>query len=113
MVGVPVFSKFTSGPAKLFGPTGGYLIGYIPLIFITALFIEKNGKKIYMHVLGMIIGLVILYTLGTAWLAITAHMDFKAALFAGVIPFIPADIIKMVLAILVGVPLRKAISRIN
>lgn len=111
LVGIPVFSAFSGGPGKLFGPTGGYLIGYIPLAFFSGLFIDKFEKHIYLHVVGILIGLVICYALGTAWLAFQAGMEFKAALGAGVIPFIPGDIAKIILAVVVGVPLRKAIKR--
>lgn len=112
LVGVPVFSAFSGGPGKLFGPTGGYLIGYIPLVFLSGLFIEKFESKIYMHVIGMLLGLIICYALGTAWLAYQAGMTLPVALGAGVIPFIPMDIVKIVLAVIVGVPLRKALKRI-
>jgi len=111
LIGVPVFSAFSGGPGKLLGPTGGYLIGYIPLVFVAGLFIEKFEGKIYMHVIGMLIGLTICYIMGTAWLAIQASLSFTAALSAGVIPFIPADIVKIILAVIVGVPLRKATKK--
>lgn len=45
LVGVPVFSGFTAGPAKMFGPTGGYLIGFIPMAVIAGIFIEKSGPE--------------------------------------------------------------------
>lgn len=45
LVGIPVFSGFTSGPGKLFGPTGGYLIGFIPLALIAGYFINHFHNK--------------------------------------------------------------------
>ena len=45
LVGVPVFSGFTGGPQKLFGPTGGYLIGFIPMAVIAGIVIDKCMKK--------------------------------------------------------------------
>ena len=112
-VGVPVFAGFTSGAGKLLGPTGGYIVGYLFLSLIAGFFIDKFEKKIYLHVLGMILGTACLYAFGTGWLAILAHMSFKAALFAGVIPFIPADLIKIAVAISVGIPVRKGIKKIS
>ena len=99
LVGIPVFSGFTSGPGKLFGPTGGYLIGFIPLALIAGYFI-----------LGMILGTAVCYALGTTWLAIQAHMDFQAALMAGVVPFLPGDFIKMILALLIAPQIRKQLD---
>ena len=61
----------------------------------------------------MILGTLICYALGTAWLAVSMKMTFKAALFAGVIPFIPADAVKMVIAVGLGIPIRAGIQRIN
>lgn len=102
LVGLPVFAGFTAGPAKLFGPTGGYLIGFIFLAIISGLFIEKFPGKRAMYFVGMVLGTIVCYALGTAWLAYEAEMTFQAALMAGVIPFIIGDIAKMVIAILVA-----------
>ena len=98
LVGVPVFSSFSAGPAKLFGPTGGYLIGFIFLAMISGWFIEKFPGKRVMYFVGMVLGTA----LGTAWLAYEAEMTFQAALMAGVIPFIIGDIAKMIVAIIVA-----------
>ena len=111
--GVPVFAGFTAGAHKLLGPTGGYIIGYIPLALTAGLFIEKFGKKIPLHIVGMILGTAICYALGTAWLALSAGMSFNAALWAGVIPFIPADLVKMVIAVSVGIPVRIGIRKVS
>ncbi len=105
-VGVPVFSKFTGGPGVLMGPTGGYVIGYVFIALFTGLFVEKSDKR-YMHALGMIIGVAICYAFGTLWLAKVAGIGLKNALFAGVVPFIPADAVKIAAALAVGPKLRK------
>lgn len=111
LVGVPVFSGFTAGPAKLFGPTGGYLIGFIPMAIIAGIVIDKYTEKWLLCLLAMIIGTIVCYTLGTAWLAYEAKMDMMAALWAGVIPFIPGDLVKMALAILIAPKIRAQVCR--
>ena len=58
---------------------------------------ENKWKSIAFAALGMVLGTMVLYALGTAWLAYSAGMDFQAALWAGVIPFIPGDLVKMVI----------------
>lgn len=110
-IGVPVFSGFTAGPAKLLGPTGGYLIGFIFMALISGFFVDKFKDKTSMNVLGMVIGTVITYALGTLWLAYQASLPFKAALFAGVIPYIPGDIGKIVLAAMNGPIIKKRIKK--
>lgn len=107
LVGLPVFSGFSGGFPKLFGPTGGYLIGFIFMAFISGIFIDKFSNKIYMCFLGMILGTIATYIFGTAWLSYQAHLTFNAALAVGVLPFIPGDIIKMVIASLIGPQIRK------
>ena len=106
-VGVPVFSAFTSGPGKLLGATGGYLIGFIFMAVICGIFIEKWPSKLYLHFIGMVLGTIVCYLFGTVWLAYQAGMSIQAAALAGVIPFIPGDIVKILLAVMVGPQIRK------
>ncbi|MBU3201375.1 biotin transporter BioY [Clostridium estertheticum] len=107
LVGLPVFSGFSGGFTKLFGPTGGYLIGFIFMAFISGFFIDKFSNKIYMCFLGMILGTIVTYIFGTAWLAYQLNMTFNASLAVGVLPFIPGDIVKMVIALLIGPQIKK------
>ena len=115
LVGLPVFSGGSAGAAKLFGPTGGYLVGYLFLALIAGAFVgrytENKWKSIAFAALGMVLGTMVLYALGTAWLAYSAGMDFQAALWAGVIPFIPGDLVKMVIAVLLGSTVRGRLLR--
>lgn len=115
LVGLPVFSGGGAGAAKLFGPTGGYLVGYLFLALIAGAFVgrytENKWKSIAFAALGMVLGTMVLYALGTAWLAYSAGMDFQAALWAGVIPFIPGDLVKMVIAVLLGSAVRGRLLR--
>lgn len=62
-IGVPVFSGFTGGPSKLLGPTGGYLIGFIPMALIAGLFIDKFISNRILCLLGMIAGTAAAYAL--------------------------------------------------
>lgn len=110
-IGVPVFSFFSAGPGKLLGPTGGYLIGYVFLALIAGYFVDKYPGKVYMYIIGMVLGSIVLYTLGTAWLAYQGNMTFDAALLAGVIPYLPGDIIKIIIAAIIGPAVKKQIVR--
>lgn len=111
LVGVPVFSGFTAGPAKLFGPTGGYLIGFIPMAIIAGIVIDKFSQR-WIQILGMIVGTAICYAFGTAWFCIQAGYTVSAALAVCVIPFIPADLIKMVIAMIIGPEIRKRLGAV-
>lgn len=111
LIGVPVFSGFTSGAGKLFGPTGGYLIGFIPMALIAGVVIDRYAKKWYLCLAAMILGTAVCYALGTAWLAFQGGMGIAQALAAGVFPFIPGDLIKMIVALLLGPQIEKQLKR--
>lgn len=110
LIGLPVFSGFSGGFPKLAGPTGGYLIGFIFMAFISGIFIDKFQDKIYMCFLGMVLGTIVTYLFGTAWLAYVANMPFNKALTVGVLPFIPGDLVKMIIAALIGPQIRKRLK---
>ena len=110
LIGIPVFSGFTGGPAKLLGPTGGYLIGFIFMALLSGLCIEHTENR-NVHFIGMLLGTAVCYLFGTVWLARLAGMSFGAALTAGVIPFIPGDLTKIVLALLIGPTIRARLRK--
>lgn len=112
MVGLPVFSGFTGGIAKLAGPTGGYIIGLIPMALISGYFIEKYKNK-FLHICAMIAGTIICYIFGTAWFCIVMDSSVAAALAICVFPFIPIDIVKIILASIVGNILKNTLIRVR
>ena len=102
LAGVPVFSGFSGGPDKLLGPTGGYILGFLPMTFLIGLVIERFREKRLVCVLFMELFTWIPYLFGTAWLSRQAGMSFSAALAVGVLPFLAVDLIKMGIAALAG-----------
>ncbi|MGI6096185.1 MAG: biotin transporter BioY [Lachnospiraceae bacterium] len=112
LVGIPVFSGFSGGFAKLAGPTGGYLIGFIFLALIAGFFIERFPGKLNMAVIGMILGMAVCYLFGTVWLSRQLSVNFFAGLSIGVIPYLPGDAIKIIIAALIGPTLRRAVSNL-
>ena len=106
MVGIPVFSGFSGGVGRLFGPTGGYLIGYILLVWITGWFAEHfSGKKIF-YFFGMLLGTAACYAVGTAWFVYVAKAGIIAAVTTCILPFIPGDLIKMAVAVVMSPAVR-------
>ena len=110
IVGIPVFSGWKSGIAVVAGPTGGYLIGYLFIALCTGLLLKLGRGKIPMLILGMLVGTIICYTLGTMWLALQLSLSFKAALWAGVIPFLFGDVIKIIATVVIAYPMRKHLN---
>lgn len=89
-VGLPVFSGFAGGAGRLLGPTGGYLMGYIPLALIAGI---GRGKT-----LPMILGNVALCIVGTAWYIFWADVSPWAAILVCVVPYLPLDAVKIAVA---------------
>ena len=123
IIGIPVFAGFQGGPNVLVGPTGGYIIGYIPLIIIVAAFTsyatnkaKERGwpayKKVILLVAGAVVGILFLYALGTTWFMISTGRTLVEALAMCVVPFIPGEIIKIVAFTLIMAALKKHIDRL-
>ena len=108
-VGLPVFTGFSGGFAKLLGVTGGYIIGYIPLVLITGIFAEKNKA---LMPLGMVLGTLACYVFGTAWFVISTGSELVPALMTCVVPFLIGDAIKVAAASAVCIPLRSRLNKI-
>lgn len=111
LVGIPVFSGFTAGPGKLFGPTGGYLVSFVFMVLIGGYFVEQFPGKIHMYALGMILGTLITYSFGSIWLAYQANLSLYEALIAGVLLYIPGDIAKIIIALINGPIIKKGIQK--
>lgn len=101
MVGVPVFSYYTGGLAKLVGPTGGYIIGFIPMAILAGIVIEKCPWRA-LHFFAMVVGTGICYGCGTAWYSYVADISFSAALALCVYPFVGVDLAKIIIAMILG-----------
>lgn len=112
MAGMPIFSKFQGGLQVLAGPTGGFLIGYIPCALIEALIVGRGKKKIWVYPVAMIVGTIVLYAFGTGWFLIygKGNYGFGKAMMLCVVPFLPGDALKIALATLAGFRLRKFID---
>lgn len=111
MVGLPVFSAMRGGIAVLFGTTGGYIIGYIPLALLTGVFSDMKSKLHWTIPVGMVLGTVVLYAFGTAWYMIMSGSTLEAALLACVVKFLPFDAVKIVISTLLAVPLKARLNR--
>ena len=111
LVGVPVFSGYGAGIAKLAGPTGGYLVGYLLLAFIGGLFIEKSKGQPVVSGIGLVLGDAACYVLGTAWFVFQMQCELSYALSVCVYPFIALDLAKIVVSCVVGALLRKRLEQ--
>ena len=107
LAGVPVFTGGSAGPGKLFGPTGGYIIGFL----VTAVFLayfrgEKYSFKRY-ALLGCVIGIPLIYVFGVVQLKLITGMGWDKAIMTGALPFIPLDIVKCLAAAVIAGPINR------
>ncbi len=107
IAGVPVFSGFQGGIAKVAGPTGGYIIGYLFTVFIVGLMCDKLSRKIWVLTVSMILGLIVCYVFGTAWFVFSMKQGIWESLMLCVFPFLPGDAVKIVGAALIVKALEK------
>jgi biotin transport system substrate-specific component len=95
--GLPVFA-IGAGPAVLVGPTGGYLFGFIPAVYITGRLAEKGwDRRIGTTVLAMVLGNLVIYSFGLFWLCCLTGFS-TMVLTLGLYPFIVGDLVKVILA---------------
>ncbi len=103
IIGLPVFSGYEGGLGKLIGPTGGYLAGFIFAALLSGYIIDRFYKSIVISVLGMLLGLAVLYAFGTAWfLAISSSESISNILKLCVLPFLPFDMVKIIVSAFLG-----------
>ena len=107
LIGIPVFSGFQGGPSVLLGKTGGYILGFIPMVIISSLLIKHLPKRFMLKFIALLIGQVSCYIFGTLWFVFlygksAENMSFITALSVCVLPYIIPDLIKLSSAILVA-----------
>ena len=89
---LPVFHNGTAGIGILLGPTGGYILGFIPGALIVGLAYEHRSKVWRFG--SMIAGDMLILSCGMAWLCISAGLLLWEAFLVGFLPFIAGDILK-------------------
>ncbi len=112
LVGLPIFAGFKSGLPALIGPTGGYIIGFIAAAYIIGKLVEVKAEPGLAYIIfANMIGLIVLYTIGTLQLSfIYTHSIYKA-LLAGVLPYIIPDLIKILFSSILTIQVRKVLIK--
>lgn len=98
-LGAPVYAGFKSG-FVLNTATGGYIIGFIFASLICGYFVEKGyTKSTFKLIMVIILANLIIYTLGM--LQLSLFIPLNKVLYAGLLPFIPGDIVKMIIVFVI------------
>jgi len=99
LTGIPYWFSLGGAPgiARLIGPTGGYLLGFVACAFVVGLLVERGwGKNIWKTGIAMVAGSMVMYVFGLSWLSI--YVSDSMLLQAGLYPFVVGDIIKIIAA---------------
>jgi biotin transport system substrate-specific component len=113
-VGVPVFAGMSAGFGVLFGPTGGYIYGFILMALFCGLaydFYEKKTSTGYLlAVLFSLIGLACCHVLGVTQFKFFSGLTWVAAALKATVPYLVKDILSVIVAFALAVAVRKALS---
>lgn len=101
-IGLPIFAGGTGGIGHFAGPTGGYLLAYLPAVFLISLISGRTKRSLIRDLSALLIGSATVYLIGIAWLKMVSGMQWSAALTAGLLPFLPGDILKIAVALLLS-----------
>ena len=96
-MGLPVFAGGIGGPAALIGPTGGYLVGFLPAAWVCGALAERGwDRNVLGMVASMVAGEIVLFATGLFWLSRTVGP--VAVWGMGLLPFLPGEVAKIVIA---------------
>ena len=96
-IGLPVFAGGAAGVAVLFGPTGGYLVGFLLAAAVMGYLAERGmGRSVISTIIAMVIGNMVIYLCGATGLA--GFIGFGKAMAVGILPFLYGDALKLAVA---------------
>ncbi len=106
LVGLPIFSNFQGGFQSVLLPSFGFILSFIPASFFQAMYLRKrDSSKIKNLVIAGIINFATTYLIGLTYMAVIlnvylgSNLTFTGILMAGFLPFIPGDLLKLLLGI--------------
>ena len=118
LIGAPVFANNGApmGIARLLGPSGGFLFGYLLCALVAGFIVgfPRPGVKtpVWRIVLAVVAGLLVVYIPGLIRLKFVMNIDWRKTFVVGFIPFVIGDIIKGVIAGLITPRLRRTIAQV-
>ena len=111
VLGLPVFAGGVGGIGRFAGPTGGYLLGFLPAVCVIGFISNVSKTNVVRDLLAMVCGSLIIYACGLSWLKILTGMTLGKTLAVGMYPFLPGDALKMAAAVPIAKALRPVINR--
>ena len=117
-LGLPVFAGGKAGITTFIGPTGGFLIGFLVSAYLIGFFSERGLTKFKLTFIVFMLGLLVVYVLGTIVFVLSMKyvlnkpLAWDVAIKMVVMPFLPFDLIKAVMAAYIGLRVKRALAYI-
>ena len=106
ILGLPIFSRGASGLAAIAGPTGGFILGYIPMVLAMGIIGRIGKRSWWILLIAAVVGELILFGIGVPWFKAVfrtkdAHeaVSWSKALILSCYPFLPGDALKVAIAV--------------
>ena len=118
LLGLPIFTQ-GGGLSYLLQPTCGFLLGLIPSAWVIGLLTARRPPHPLRTALACFAGLAVLYAVGLPYMAVILNgymgkgMDVSAILWAGMLPFLPGDMLKIAVTALLAPLLQKRLSAVS
>jgi len=106
-IGLPVFAEAKGGVQVIFGPTGGYIYGFLITAYITGLILEKTRFTLKNAIVANLVGMFVTLFVGAVHLKFVLDLSWQEAMAVGVTPFLLVGVIKALLASVIGIKARE------
>jgi biotin transport system substrate-specific component len=110
--GVPVFAGLKGGLNILFGATGGFLFSFLIVAMVSGYASQRQTGKFNFYIVGLIC-ILINYAIGVPYLAFYLNIPLEKALGFGFYPFIIPDLIKMIIAVNIGLDIKRRLAKLQ
>ncbi|SDX40839.1 biotin transporter BioY [Roseicitreum antarcticum] len=101
-MGLPVFAGIGAGLPYMMGPTGGFLVGFVGMAWLTGYLVERGLDRGFVRLfIAAFVPALLLFVPGVAWLWAVAPLTLENALMAGALPFVPGAVVKAAVAALI------------
>ncbi|WP_373501420.1 biotin transporter BioY [Desulfococcus sp.] len=109
-IGLPVFAGGTGGIGRILGPTGGYLVAYLPAVWVVGIVSARTKGRVMGDIAAMALGALIVYGMGVPHLKAVTGMPWSKAVAAGMLPFLIGDALKIAAAVPIARTLRPVMA---
>jgi biotin transport system substrate-specific component len=113
IIGLPVFAGGKGGFVQIIGPTGGYLLSYLPAVLACGYISSRKIGGKYADLAGLLAAQVLNYGIGLPWLKFNLDLTWGKTLMAGMIPFLPGAVVKIIVALFLIKSVRPVVEKLG